>query len=46
LTNDRATVFDAPSAPTSKEQCKHGGFALFGFENQGQCIVAVVSTRA
>jgi hypothetical protein len=31
LTNGRATVFDALSAPTSKEQFKHCGFALFGF---------------
>jgi hypothetical protein len=38
LTNGRATVFDAPPLPTSKEQCKHGGWAQFGFANQGQCI--------
>lgn len=23
---------------TSKEQCKNGGYAAFGFKNQGQCI--------
>jgi len=38
-----AIVVDAPPLPTSKEQCKHGGFTGFGFRNQGQCI-AFVST--
>ena len=33
------TVTDAPNPlPTSKDQCKHGGWAQFGFKNQGQCI--------
>jgi DNA-binding beta-propeller fold protein YncE len=27
-----------PRVPTSKEQCKKGGWRRFGFENQGQCI--------
>jgi hypothetical protein len=27
--------------PTSKNQCKNGGYAAFGFENQGQCIKSV-----
>jgi hypothetical protein len=27
--------------PTAKEQCKHGGYAAFGFKNQGQCIAFV-----
>src|SRR5262249_13557495 len=26
---------------TSKEQCKHGGYANYGFKNQGECIRAV-----
>jgi hypothetical protein len=37
-------VVDAPPAPptpTSKEQCKHGGWAQFGFKNQGQCVAFV-----
>ena len=34
----RAQVFDAPPAPASKSQCLDGGFAGFGFRNQGQCI--------
>jgi hypothetical protein len=24
--------------PTSKDQCKNGGWEDFGFKNQGQCI--------
>jgi hypothetical protein len=27
--------------PTSNGQCKDGGWAHFGFENQGQCVVFV-----
>ncbi len=41
LTNGRAAVSDAPLLPTSKEQCKNGGYAQFGFKNQGQCIAFV-----
>jgi hypothetical protein len=26
------------SVPTTKQQCKHGGWKRFGFKNQGQCI--------
>lgn len=37
----RATVFDAPLIPTSKDQCKNGGYAQFGFRNQGQCVAFV-----
>ena len=25
-------------SPTSKDQCKKGGYKHFGFKNQGQCI--------
>jgi len=28
-------------APTSKDQCKHGGYAQFRFKNQGQCVAFV-----
>jgi hypothetical protein len=28
-------------APTTKEDCKKGGYAKYGFKNQGQCIKAV-----
>jgi hypothetical protein len=40
LTNGRATVFDAPVLPTSKDQCKDGGWRNFGstFKNQGDCV--------
>jgi hypothetical protein len=41
LTNGRAVVFDAPVLPTSKDQCKNGGYAQFGFKNQGQCVAFV-----
>jgi hypothetical protein len=27
-----------PSVPTSKDQCKHGDFAAYGFKNQGACV--------
>ena len=39
FTDESVTVTDAPSPlPTSKGQCKHGGYAQFGFKNRGQCI--------
>lgn len=41
LTNGRAVIFDAPLLPTSKDQCKNGGWARFEFRNQGQCIAFV-----
>jgi hypothetical protein len=28
-------------SPTTKEDCKHGGYAKYGFKNQAQCIKAV-----
>jgi hypothetical protein len=34
-------VVDAPPAPTDKGQCKDGGYARFGFKNQGQCVASV-----
>lgn len=35
------TVTDA-TAPTNKEQCRHGGWRNFpGFKNQGQCVAFV-----
>jgi hypothetical protein len=37
------TVHDARALPTSKEQCKHGGWRSFGiFKNQGACVSFVV----
>jgi hypothetical protein len=36
-------VRDAPALPTSKDQCKNGGWRDFGdtFKNQGQCVAFV-----
>jgi YVTN family beta-propeller protein len=36
-------IMPAPQAPTSIEQCKHGGYLKFGppagpFKTQGQCV--------
>jgi hypothetical protein len=44
LTTGRAVIFDAPLLPTSKDLCKNGGWARFGFRNQGQCIAFVNHT--
>ena len=35
------TVTDAQPLPTSEEQCKHGGWAQFGFDNRKQCVRSV-----
>jgi hypothetical protein len=42
LTGD-ITVVDAEPLPppTSKDQCKGGGWEQFGFKNQGQCVAFV-----
>ena len=34
-----------PPVPTSKKQCRRGGFAHFGFKNKGKCISYVVHHR-
>ena len=39
------TVVDAPAGPRSKDDCKHGDYARFGFENQGRCVASVVHAR-
>jgi hypothetical protein len=39
---ESVTVTDAqPPLPTSKDQCKQGGWAQFGFKNEGQCVAFV-----
>jgi hypothetical protein len=44
LTSGDLTVTDAPSLPTSKDQCKHGGWRDFGvFKNQGDCVSFVAT---
>ena len=35
-------VVDAPPLPTTKAQCREGGYARYGFSNQGRCIAFVV----
>ena len=38
------TVTDAPALPTSKDQCKNGGWREFGlFKNQGDCVSFVAT---
>jgi hypothetical protein len=41
------TVIDAQSSPTSKDQCKNGGWRIYGttFANQGDCV-SFVATAA
>lgn len=34
-----------PAQPTTKEDCKNGGWVSFGFRNQGQCVSSIVSQR-
>jgi hypothetical protein len=43
ITDGDITVHDAPPLPTSKEQCKNGGWRNFGtaFKNEGQCVAFV-----
>src|SRR5581483_123663 len=39
LSNGRAVVFDAPDLPTTKAECKNGGWRDFEqFKNQGACV--------
>jgi hypothetical protein len=37
----RAVVFDAKPLPTTKEQCKNGGWKQIGFKNEGLCLAFV-----
>ena len=38
------TVVDAPPLPTSKDQCKNGGWRTYGiFRNQGDCVSFVAA---
>jgi hypothetical protein len=46
LTNGRAVVFDAPLAPTSRDQCKDGGWRNYQqFKNQGDCVSYVETAK-
>jgi hypothetical protein len=41
---DDIVVTDAPPFPTSKDQCKNGGWQTFGvFKNQGDCVSFVAT---
>ena len=45
VSSGELAVHDAPALPTSKDQCKNGGWRNFpGFKNQGDCI-SFVATR-
>ena len=37
------SITDAPALPTSRDECKNGGWRSFGatFQNQGQCVAFV-----
>jgi hypothetical protein len=43
VTSGDIKVVDAPPVPTSKDQCKNGGWTDYGttFKNQGQCVAFV-----
>ena len=43
LSGGDIVVRDAPSLPTSKDQCKDGGWQKFGFKNQGDCVSFVAT---
>jgi hypothetical protein len=44
LTSGDVVVVDAPALPTSKEQCKNGGWRNFAsFKHQGECVSAVAT---
>jgi hypothetical protein len=41
LSSGDITVVDAPALPTTKGQCRDGGWSKFGFKNSGRCIAFV-----
>jgi len=44
ITSGELTVHDATATPTSKDQCKNGGWKTFGvFKNQGDCVSFVAT---
>ena len=45
LSASREHPCEGPAAPTAKAQCKLGGFAAFGFSNQGRCVSFLQGTR-
>jgi hypothetical protein len=44
VTSGDIVVVDAPPLPTSKDQCKNGGWQTYGvFKNQGDCVSFVAT---
>jgi hypothetical protein len=44
MTSGGFVIVDAPALPTSKDQCKNGGWKTFGvFKNQGDCVSFVAT---
>ena len=44
VTSGDLTVHDAAATPTSKDQCKNGGWKTYGvFKNQGDCVSFVAT---
>jgi hypothetical protein len=41
VVSGRIVITDAQPFPTTNDQCKNGGWAQFGFKNQGQCVAFV-----
>lgn len=41
----RTHIASFTAGPTSRDQCKHGGWKDFGFENQWQCIALVYGSH-
>ena len=35
---DAVSVLDAPDDPDARDACRQGGYADFGFDNQGRCM--------
>lgn len=44
-TTSGATTYDFEPAPVTKDDCKNGGYAAYGFSNQGQCVSSLQSSQ-
>jgi len=40
---DNTRLSSVVPGPGTKDDCKNGGFATFGYDNQGQCVASVVA---
>ena len=45
LVTTLANPCQGPQRPSTKAQCKRGGFVGFGFKNQGACVSSVARAR-